>query len=134
MRVDGSAVTVGEHPSVELDAGRVCLGALKRAPRLEDRERGGVEVDRAAGVAGLAARLVHLVADRDEPAVERESLALEVDVVPLESEDLVAAHPRHGGQPEEREVAVSIGGAQELLQFLLGPRPGLGSSGRLDQR
>ena len=91
----GLAVAVGEHPPVELDAGRGGLGALQRPPGVEHRQRRGVEVDGAAGVAGLASGLVQLVADGDEPAVEREPLALEVDVVPLEPEDLVAAHPGH---------------------------------------
>jgi hypothetical protein len=83
VRVDGVAVAVSEYPCVELDSGRGCFGALERSPGFEDRERGGVEVDRAASVAGLTPGLVDLVADRDEPAVEGEALALEVDVIPI---------------------------------------------------
>jgi hypothetical protein len=91
--VDRLAVAVGEHPSVELDTGRGCLSELQRSPRVEDRQGRGVEVDRSSGVAGLVAALVHLVADRDEPAVEREPLSLEVDVLPLEPEDLMRRIP-----------------------------------------
>ncbi len=70
MGVDGVAIAVGEHPPIELHARRSRFGALQRSPRLEDRERRGIEVDRAARVAGLAPRLLHLVADGDEAAIE----------------------------------------------------------------
>ena len=77
--------------------------------------------------------LVDLVADGDQPAVDGEALALEVDVVPLESEDLVASHAGHCREPEEREEAVAVRSPQDFLQLLLSPRAGFGSSGRLDQ-
>jgi hypothetical protein len=62
-----------------------------------------VERDRWAGVAGLAPGLVDLVADGDEPTVEVQPLAGVVDVGPLDAEDLVAAHPGGGGEPQDRE-------------------------------
>jgi hypothetical protein len=55
--------------------------------------RGVVEGDLAAGALGLAACLVDLVADGNEPPVEVQTLLGEVDVGPLEAEHLVAAHP-----------------------------------------
>lgn len=75
VRVDGVAVAVGEHPAflvVDADGGE--LGGLERPPSLEDGEGGVVEVDVAAGGLGLAARLVEVVADGDEAAVEGDAL------------------------------------------------------------
>jgi hypothetical protein len=46
---------------------------------------------------------VEFVADGDEPAIEVEALLVDVDVGPFEAEDLVAAHPGHGGQPVDGE-------------------------------
>ena len=82
MGVDGLAVAVGEHPPVIVDPDCSELGGLQCLPSGEDRHGGGVEVDRPACVAGLAAGLVDVVADGDEPAVERERVLLEVDDSP----------------------------------------------------
>ena len=71
-------------------------------------------------VSGLAPGLVQLVADGDESTVEVEATLLDVDVGPLEPEDLVAAHPGHGGEPQDREEPVTGGGAQELAELLVG--------------
>jgi hypothetical protein len=57
--VDRVAVAVGEHPALLVDdpnGGE--LAGLELAPALEDGEGGVVEVDVAAGGAGLAAGLV----------------------------------------------------------------------------
>jgi len=105
--VDRLAVAVGEHPCGVVDADRGELGGPECLPSGEYRERGVIEVDGAAGVAGLASRLVELVADGDESPVERDGLLREVDVVPPEPEDLVAAHPGHRRQPQQREEPVS---------------------------
>jgi hypothetical protein len=60
------------------------------------------------------------------------------EVGPLESEDLVAAHAGHGGEPQDREEPMPGGGAQEQPELLVGPgaafclleRPLLGCSGQ----
>jgi hypothetical protein len=46
----------------------------------------------------------------------------EVDVRPLQAEYLVAAHPAHRGQPQEREQPVADCGTHELAQLLFGQR------------
>lgn len=61
-----------------------------------------------------------LVADRDKATVEVQSLLLEVDVGPLEADYLVAAHPGHRGEPEQREQPMPSGRAQELAQLFVG--------------
>ena len=79
--VDGFAVAVGEHPRLVVgDADRRELGGLKRPPTGEDGEGRVVEGDCPAGVSGLAAGLVDLVANGDEPTVEVKALLGEVDV------------------------------------------------------
>jgi hypothetical protein len=69
---------------------------------------------------------VELIADGDETAGEREAGLGDVDVGPLEAEDLVAAHAGHGGEPQHREQPVTRRGPQERLQLRGGPRLGLG--------
>jgi hypothetical protein len=92
--VEGLALAVGEHPRfLRFDAGRGELGGLEGLPAVEDGQGGGVQVDAAAGCLGLASGLVELVADGDEPAFEVEPLLGEVDVGPLEAEDLFARIP-----------------------------------------
>ena len=51
---------------------------------------------------------------RAEPALD------EVDVVPLQSGDLVAAHPGHRRDTQQREEPVAGRGAQELAQLHVG--------------
>ena len=81
VRVDRFAVAVGEHPRLVVgDADRRELGGLKRPPTGEDGEGRVVEGACPAGVSGLAAGLVDLVADGDEPTVEVKALLGEVDV------------------------------------------------------
>jgi hypothetical protein len=89
---------------------------------LEHGERRVADGDAAPSVSGLASRLVNLVADGDEPTVEVQALLRAVDVGPFLTEDLAAAHSGHGGEPEDREVPVAAGGAQQLTQFLFGQR------------
>jgi hypothetical protein len=89
--MDGSAVAVGEHPLVAVvDADCGELGRLVGPPTFEDRERRLIEVDGATGSLGLASGLVNLVADCDEPPVEVQAALVDVDVGPLQAEDLVA--------------------------------------------
>ena len=106
---------VGEYPPVAVDSDGSELGGPERLPSGEHRQGGVVEVDGAAGVAGLTSGLVEFVADGDEPSVERDRLLPEVDVVPFEPENLVAAHPGHRRQPEQREELVPGRGPEELL-------------------
>ena len=55
MRVDGSAFGVGEDPAGIVNANGVVLGGLQCPPAARHRHGGGVEVDGAPGVGGLAA-------------------------------------------------------------------------------
>ena len=100
---------------------------LEGAPTVEHGEGRVVERDVAASGLGFAAGLVDFVADRDEPTVERESLLVEVDVGPFETEELVAAHARVRGEPQDREVSVTCRGAQGLAEFGGGPRLAFGA-------
>ena len=65
---------------------------------------------------------MQFVVDGDEPAVDRDRRCLVVVVVPLEAEQLVAAHPGEGGEPERGEVPVSCSCAKELLELRGRPR------------
>src|SRR5437879_5814542 len=73
---------VGEHPPAAFDGSGSLFGLLPGSPRGEDVDGGGVKVDTATGVGGLAACLVHLVADGDEPTVDRDARGYFVVVVP----------------------------------------------------
>ena len=55
VRVHAPASRGGEHPAGIVDADRGVLGGLQRPPSGEDLEGGGVEVDAAPGIGGLAA-------------------------------------------------------------------------------
>jgi hypothetical protein len=68
--MDGLAVAVGEHPPGGLDADSRVFGVLPLAPTVDDTEGGGVKIDAASCVAGLAAGLVYVVADGDEASVD----------------------------------------------------------------
>jgi hypothetical protein len=98
------------------------LGLLPAPPGDEDRHRGRIEVDAAAGVGCLATGLVQLVVDGDQPAVDGEGGRLLVEVLPPESEELAPAHAGERRHPEGREQPVPCSGSQERLEFLGGPR------------
>lgn len=122
VRVDHLAVAVGEDPLLVVgDANGRELGGLESAPPCENRKGGVVECDGAPCGLGLASGLVDFVADGDEATVEVQPLLLEVDVGLLESEDLVAAHAGHGGEPHDREEPVPGCGAQEQAELVFGP-------------
>ena len=55
MGVEWLAGSVGEHPAVVLCADGCQFVVLPGAPRLEEGDGSGVDVDAASGVAGLAA-------------------------------------------------------------------------------
>ena len=76
------------------------------APAIEHVDGARVEVDGPARGARLAARLVQFVADGHERPGDGELRAVEVDVAPLETEDLTASHPGVGGDPQRRVAAV----------------------------
>jgi hypothetical protein len=102
----------------EADGGK--LGGLEGSPAGKHGQGGVVEVDAAAGGAGLATGLMEFVADGDETLVDGQPALVEVDVVPLESEDLVAAHPGHRRHPQQREEPMTGGGTQELAELHVG--------------
>jgi hypothetical protein len=91
------------------------------SPRSKDAHRGRVQIDPSARPGSLASRLMHLVVDGDEPAVDRDGGRLLVEVLPPEPQELVAAHPGEGCRPQGREEAVAGGGAQEGPQLLRRP-------------
>jgi hypothetical protein len=115
MRPDGSRPTA--HCSVCQWRQAVDLGG------------GGVEVDASAGVAGLAAGFVHVIADGDEASVDRQGPSDRVEIVPAQAEQFVAAHPGEGQDPQASEQAAAGGSPQERLELLGGPCP---LFGRLD--
>ena len=96
--------------------------AWNARPTFERCHRRDIELDGAPGGLGLAAGLVDFVADGDDPSVEVDAPLVEVNVGPFESEDLVAAHAGHGGQPDDREEPVPCCGAHQQTQFLGGQR------------
>lgn len=72
-------------------------------------------------LAGLAARFVELVADGDEPAVDRQAGVLEVEVAPAQAEQFAAPQTGVGRQPQGGEQPVSGRSPQERLELLGGP-------------
>jgi len=67
---------------------------------------------------------VELVAHGHESAVDLDGAFGEVDVVPLQADELASAHPGRGEDPQGGEEPVTRGGSEEPVQ-LLGV-PGLG--------
>lgn len=121
MGVHRSTGRVGEHVAgvVVADGGE--LGGLVGLPCLEDVEGGRVEVDGAPGVGGLAAGFVELVADGDEPPVDRQAGLVVVEVAPFEAEQFAAAHAGGCREPQRREQAVTSSGLQERPELVSGP-------------
>lgn len=93
----------------------MCSGVLPVAPRGEDGECGGIEVESAPRVACLAARFVDFVGDRDEPAVDGQSARSEVDVGPSESEEFASPQAGVGDYPERGEETMSGGCSKKGL-------------------
>jgi hypothetical protein len=79
------------------------LCRLPVPPGGEDSHGGEIEVDEPPGVAGLASGFVHVVADGDEPSVDRQGRLGVVEVAPAEAEQLVAAHAGDGQDPQWSE-------------------------------
>ena len=71
------------------------------APPAEDGDGRRVEVDGAAGGAGLAGGVVEFVADRHQGPGDGQPVG--VEVVPAEAEELAASEAGVGGEPERRE-------------------------------
>jgi hypothetical protein len=121
MRISRRAVVPAEHATLEVT--RVELGFFVGAPitpAVQDVDGGRVEVDAAARGAGLAARLVELVADGDEGAGDGEARGVEVDVASSQSEHLTASHPGVRRQPQaacERCVLVEVRKARSCWAF-----------------
>ena len=61
---------------------------------------------------------MHVVADGDEPSVDRHGGRFEVDVGPLQAEQFAASQPGVGGEPHGGEEAVARRLTQESLQLL----------------
>jgi hypothetical protein len=64
---------------------------------------------------------VELVADGDQPAIDRQAGMVGVEVVPSKAEQLTAAHAGVGREPQGGEQPVADRGTQERLKLAGGP-------------
>ena len=96
MGMDRFTGRAGEHLVGGLHTDCSAFGGLECMPALEHVDGGGVEVDGSSGVGGLASGLAQFVADRHETPVDRESLMLDVEVVPSQAEEFASLHPGRG--------------------------------------
>src|ERR1700674_697684 len=113
-------VSVNIQPRLSMAAARCSVCCQVRQAEMTSTVVASRSMRRRA-VAGLAACLLQLVGDGDEPAVDRDGRGCVVVVVPAEAEQLVATHPGEGRDPEGGKVAVASRFAQELLEFWRAP-------------
>src|SRR6184192_1021292 len=121
--VDRPVDPIREYPRREIAALNGSLGLEKRFPPLErSRERGG-EVH-AARLARLRAPNQELAAAVADGPPDLDEVASEVEVGPLESEDLALAHPGPRGQGDQVQPlrVPPLAGAEEGRKLGLGER------------
>jgi hypothetical protein len=84
-------------------------------PAVQHEHGDSAEVDPSARVPRLAARLVELVADRDQGAVDGQVSVGEVDVTPAQTEELAAAHAGVRSEPERRKQPITSRDLEERV-------------------